>query len=63
MFKPKSIIERAYELARHPDCHRWPDVAKKLKAEGYELVDAHFHSERLKKDIDTQCNRSDGSPN
>ena len=54
---PKSIVERAFELAREGSCLRVPDVRKMLKMEGFTdgSIEAHLSGKQLRADLTRLC--------
>jgi hypothetical protein len=46
-----STVRRAFELARSGTCQGLGDIRKKLKAEGYESIDAHLAGKSLTKQL------------
>ncbi|WP_156678273.1 hypothetical protein [Sphingomonas profundi] len=51
MTKKPTILERAYELARAGKITDLQDLARQLKAEGFEAVDAHLAGPSLRADL------------
>jgi hypothetical protein len=47
----KSILERAFELAREHHCRSLDDIRRKLVAESYSNVDAHLDGKMIKKQL------------
>jgi tRNA G26 N,N-dimethylase Trm1 len=51
MTNKPTILERAYELARSGTITDLQDISRKLKAEGFEAVDAHLAGPSLRADL------------
>ena len=47
----KSIIERAFELAKGNECHTLGDIKRILDAEQFTNVDAHMAGPTLRKQL------------
>jgi hypothetical protein len=55
----KSIVERAFELARERQCRSLDDIRRKLVAERYSNVDAHLDGKMIKKQLREQMRQQD----
>ncbi|RYD90176.1 MAG: hypothetical protein EOP61_30130 [Sphingomonadales bacterium] len=51
----KTVLERAFELARSGQFSRWNEVAKRLSREGYMGVTSHFSGVHLRRQINELC--------
>ena len=50
------VVERAYQLARTPECLNTGDVVKALSAEGYSNADiSHFQGASIRADLNRIC--------
>ena len=50
------VVERAYQLARTPECLNTGDVVKALSAEGYSSADiSHFQGSSIRADLNRIC--------
>ena len=50
------VVERAYQLARSPDCLNTGDVVKALSAEGYSGAEiSHFQGSSIRADLNRIC--------
>lgn len=50
------VVERAYQLARTPDCLNTGDVVKALSAEGYSSAEmSHFQGSSIRADLNRIC--------
>lgn len=50
------VVERAYQLARTPNCQNTGDVAKALSAEGYSGAEiSHFQGASIRADLNRLC--------
>ncbi len=50
------VVERAYQLARTPDCLNTGDVVKALSAEGYSGAEmSHFQGTSIRADLNRIC--------
>jgi hypothetical protein len=57
---PKTIVERAFELARDGSCQRVPEVRKMLKMEGFTdgSIEAHLSGKQLRTELTRLCRES-----
>ncbi|RYF18848.1 MAG: hypothetical protein EOO77_10780 [Oxalobacteraceae bacterium] len=51
MIYRKSVVERAFELARNGSCKRTRDIRSVLSAEGYSEIPATFAGPAIKKQL------------
>ncbi len=50
------VVERAYQLARTPNCQNTGDVVKVLSAEGYSGAEiSHFQGASIRADLNRLC--------
>lgn len=50
------VVERAYQLARSPDCLNTGDVVKALSGEGYSGAEiSHFQGSSIRADLNRIC--------
>ncbi|MBD3835430.1 MAG: hypothetical protein DI552_12020 [Brevundimonas sp.] len=50
------VVERAYQLARTPNCQNTGDVVKALSAEGYSGAEiSHFQGASIRADLNRLC--------
>ncbi|WAC60638.1 hypothetical protein [Brevundimonas sp. SL130] len=50
------VVERAYQLARSPDCLNTGDVVKALSAGGYSSAElSHFQGSAIRADLNRIC--------
>ncbi|WP_374390380.1 hypothetical protein [Brevundimonas sp.] len=50
------VVERAYQLARTPECQNTGDVVKALSAEGYSGAEiSHFQGSSIRADLNRIC--------
>jgi len=47
----KTVIERAFELARGGNCHSVADIIRVLKTEQYVNIDSHLYGPVLRKQL------------
>ncbi len=47
----KSILERAFELAKGGDCHTMNDIRRALVAEQHSNIEGHLGSRSLRKQL------------
>ncbi|MBC9033711.1 hypothetical protein IAG41_15050 [Sphingomonas sp. JC676] len=47
----KTILERAFELARNGDCQCLDDIRRRLSAERYSHVDDHLAGKMIQKQL------------
>ena len=53
------VVERAYQLARTPECLNTGDVVKALSAEGYSSADSsHFQGSAIRADLNRICKQT-----
>lgn len=53
------MVERAYQLARTPECLNTGDVVKALSAEGYSSADiSHFQGSSIRADLNRICKQT-----
>jgi len=53
------VVERAYQLARTPECLNTGDVVKALSAEGYSSADiSHFQGSSIRADLNRICKQT-----
>ncbi|HEX8366637.1 MAG TPA: hypothetical protein VF603_15255 [Allosphingosinicella sp.] len=50
-----STVERAYELARDGSCRAIDEIARQLKQERYDNVDAHLGGNAIRRDLRQLC--------
>ena len=53
-----STIERAFELARSGSCRSIDEIARRLKQEQLDNVDAHLGGSSIRKDLRQACAQS-----
>jgi hypothetical protein len=53
-----STVERAYELARSGSCRTIEEIARQLKSERQEAVDAHLGGSSIRRDLRQICAES-----
>ena len=51
----RSTVERAYELAREGSCRSIEDIARQLKQERLDNVDAHLGGNTIRRDLRQLC--------
>ncbi len=53
------VVERAYQLARTPECLNTGHVVKALSAEGYSSADiSHFQGSSIRADLNRICKQT-----
>jgi hypothetical protein len=56
--RQKSVIERAYELARSGTCRTVEDIRRTLTQERYDSVQAHLSGMSIKRDLVALCKKA-----